>query len=137
MVENYKLAIITNSRGMTSHQRVVLRDTVKFLKDNTSGLILCVPCFTGVDLLEGVDPAIRGIGLSESCEVEVQPFQPGTAYSSITRWVIEQGCDQYLTFPNRYAQHIIKDRAWAVYNDLRKEGKFCTAVLPWVSETKR
>lgn len=133
MLEDYKVAILTSAAGLSVFQRQDLVQLCRLLGDNTRNSILLIPSFYPSSPNKQVDPSLlqrEGPDL----KVHTHGFHKKSRPSAIVAWLLGQGCDQFVAYPNR-RDSVVTCRVWSVVSELDNLGKHVSIVLPWRSQT--
>lgn len=132
MLRDYKIAVLVGPSGLSSHQRMHLKETMRTVVENTNNSILVVPGY-GAGKAQ-VDPYLKEHGKGP-VQLIVKGFSKTVGPCTIAQWLQDLGCDQYVAYPGIQHENIYKCRVWAVGRLLGKSGIHVTTALPWIKQS--
>lgn len=133
MLLDYKVAVLVGPSGLSAHQRLHLRSTLKTIKESTNNSILMVPGLRVLDPIGLLDPFIKEQSKGPT-QLVMKGFCHKSPIAAVVGWLLDQHCDQYLAYPGRQQKNIQKCRVWSAANELGKLGIHTTISLPWIKQ---
>lgn len=132
MLLDYKVAVLVGPSGLSSHQRMHLKETMRTVTENTNNSILVIPGY-GVGRVQ-VDPYLKEQARGP-VQVILKGFSKASHAEAIAQWLQDLGCDQYVAYPGIQHENLDKCRVWAVSRALGKSGIHVTTSLPWIKQS--